>query len=97
MTRTASLLAVLALFCVGGDVPAGEGCSKSLKGQLCCARCATMPCGCPDDYCRKPMPRIPCLPRCGCADDYCRKPMPCLCWPVDRQFYRCAPPECGRR
>jgi hypothetical protein len=31
--------------------------------------------GCPDDYCRKPMPRFTCLP-CGQPDDYCRKPMP---------------------
>jgi hypothetical protein len=31
--------------------------------------------GCPDDYCRKPMPRFTCLP-CGQPDDYCRKPLP---------------------
>jgi hypothetical protein len=36
--------------------------------------------GCPDDYCRKPCPRISCL-SCGLPDDYCRKPcprIPCL-------------------
>jgi hypothetical protein len=31
--------------------------------------------GCPDDYDRKPCPRIPLLRWCGC-DDYCRKPGP---------------------
>lgn len=33
---------------------------------------------CPDDYCKKVSPLIPCLPRCGSCDDYCRKSMPCL-------------------
>ncbi|MFN4258685.1 MAG: hypothetical protein ACK4RK_05270 [Gemmataceae bacterium] len=31
--------------------------------------------GCPDDYCRKPLPGVPCNPQ-GCVDDYCRKPLP---------------------
>ena len=41
---------------------------------------------CPDDYCRKPFPCIPCLRPCCECDDYCRKPMPCV---------RCLP-RCGR-
>ena len=32
-------------------------------------------CGCPDDYCKKPMPSIYVL-RCGVPDDYCHKPFP---------------------
>lgn len=36
--------------------------------------------GCPDDYCRKPSPRIWSLP-CGLPDDYCTKPGPRLCRP----------------
>jgi hypothetical protein len=33
------------------------------------------PCGCPDDYCRKPWPRIACRP-CGEPFCYCGKPWP---------------------
>ena len=47
-------------------------------------RQGTRPCnsglmlGCPDDYCRKPLPCAPC-PQTGCCpDDYCRKPLPCV-------------------
>jgi hypothetical protein len=34
-------------------------------------------CGCPDDYCRKPTPKIWCL---GCGEPYCYcpKPIPCI-------------------
>ena len=41
----------------------------------CCdaRRCCT----CPDDYCPKPLPCVPCAPR-GCCDDYCAKPLPCV-------------------
>jgi len=39
----------------------------------CCPRALLS--GCPDDYCRKPCPRVGCLP-CGQCDDYCRKPCP---------------------
>jgi len=34
-------------------------------------------CGCPDDYCNKPMPSIHLL-HCGGPDDYCRKPFPSI-------------------
>ncbi len=55
-----------------------------------CRKCAR-PCNgglmlcCPDDYCRKPMPCVPCPPPNCCPDDYCRKPMPCV---------PCPPPNC---
>lgn len=54
--------------------------------------------GCPDDYCRKPLPATHCLP-CGEPDDYCRKPWPkiwqlCgLCGPDDYDRKPC-PPTC---
>ena len=34
--------------------------------------------GCPDDYCRNPLPCIPGLSSCRTCDDYCRKPIPCI-------------------
>jgi hypothetical protein len=34
--------------------------------------------GSPDDYCRKPAPRITDVPRSCGPDDYCRKAAPCL-------------------
>jgi hypothetical protein len=53
--------------------------------------------GCPDDYCRKPMPAFPCLP-CGELDDYCGKPCPRI-WrighcgePNDYDRKPCPPP-----
>jgi hypothetical protein len=40
---------------------------------------------CPDDYCPKPLPCVPCLSCCRTCDDYCRKPMPCVpCLPCCR-------------
>jgi hypothetical protein len=45
-------------------------------------------CGCPDDYCKKPVPCIPCLPRCGGPDDYCKKP-----WPFVPCLPRCGGPD----
>jgi hypothetical protein len=48
----------------------GDG--VAMKGAPC-----SLPrlCGCPDDYCCKPMPSIYVL-RCGMPDDYCHKPFP---------------------
>lgn len=45
-----------------------------------CPRCCRgeAKCCCVDDYCPKPMPCVPCLPRCGSCNDYCPKPMPCV-------------------
>lgn len=53
-----------------------EPCHSS-GGQGCCLTC-------PDDYCRKPLPKCP-SPVCSCQpDDYCRKPLP-----------KCPPPVCS--
>jgi hypothetical protein len=113
--RSALVLGVLAFIGPGSDLLAGDRAVPPLGAELRCARCMTVPCCCPDNYCRKPPPCIPCpvLGRCpdnycpkplpgvcgpapgGCAVPYCRKPLPKLCWDVDRQFYRCPPPERG--
>lgn len=82
LTRSASFLALLLLLSLGQIASAGEACDKPLGGTLQCTRCAVLPCVCPDDYCRKPMPCIPCPAPCGCVDDYCPKPMPCIPCPV---------------
>jgi hypothetical protein len=62
--------------------------SPTLAGDLansksrCCntqRSCCPPPiAGCPDDYCRKPIPCIPCLPPSCACDDYCRKSLPCV-------------------
>src|SRR5262249_25071225 len=62
-------------------VASGEGSPPETPPQPvtatgCCPR--TLLSGCPDDYCRKPWPRIWCL-SCGLPDDYCPKPCPRLC------------------
>ncbi|MCE5267065.1 MAG: hypothetical protein LLG00_04190 [Planctomycetaceae bacterium] len=57
---------------------AAERCASPLGRTLKCTRCAAVPCCCPDDYCRKPFPCIPCGPLPTTADCYCRKPMPCI-------------------
>ena len=56
-----------------GPPPAAPLCPVTATG--CCPRALLS--GCPDDYCRKPWPRIWCL-SCGLPDDYCRKPGPWL-------------------
>ena len=48
---------------------------RCLVRRCCCPPRIT---GCPDDYCRKPLPCVQCLPQCGTCDNYCRKPMPCV-------------------
>jgi hypothetical protein len=84
MTRSTLLLATTALFWLGGDLSAGGLCAgghrreASVGAQLRCTRCAVLPCCCPDDYCRKPLPCIPCLRLCCVPDDYCPKPLPCV-------------------
>ena len=35
---------------------------------------------CPDDYCSKPMPPIPCAVHCFGPDDYCPKKLPIVCF-----------------
>jgi hypothetical protein len=50
-------------------------CGKTMCGIKCPLPAFT----CRDDYCPKPLPRVPlCWPK-GCCDDYCPKPLPC--WP----------------
>ena len=42
--------------------------------STCCE--ARSCCTCPDNYCPKPLPCVPCAPL-GQCDCYCPKPMPC--------------------
>ena len=51
--------------------PSGDGPQCLLRA--CCS--SPLLTGCPDDYCRKSMPGVACLP-CGQPDDYCRKLLP---------------------
>ncbi len=78
MSRLIWCLGVLSLLCLAECSAAAELCSGSLGRDLRCTRCATIPCCCPDDYCRKPFPCVPCPPQLTSANDYCRKPLPCL-------------------
>jgi hypothetical protein len=77
--RSTLLAIVVAAFGLRG-VASGEG---SPPGAPLCPATATGCCprallsGCPDDYCRKPWPRIWCL-SCGLPDAYCPKPGPWL-------------------
>lgn len=65
---------------------AGDGCQRCRCADPC--RAGLMLC-CPDDYCRKPMPCVPCPSPCCSCDDYCRKPMPCVCYPALPVNYSC--------
>jgi hypothetical protein len=60
---------------------------RSRKCASPCSRGGLMLC-CPDDYCPKPLPCLPCPQRSCCPDNYCRKPLPCVpcpktCWRPD--------------
>jgi len=73
-----SLIRAAALCTLLGRSMLAAGGERSDHGPLfleraCCAN--PLLTGCPDDYCRKPMPRTPCLPS-GQPDDYCRKSPP---------------------
>ena len=78
MSRLSWCLATLLLLGLTQHSLAAESCPGTLGRELQCTRCATIPCCCPDDYCRKPCVCIPCPCIPSCADDYCRKPMPCI-------------------
>jgi len=52
--------------------------AQAIGDQRCCAQCAAQPCWCPDDYCPKPQPCVPCPNYCVCPDTYCPKPQPCV-------------------
>jgi hypothetical protein len=77
---------------------AGAAAVADVASTSGCPRCC---CTCPDDYCPKPLPCVPCA-ACGCCpDDYCPKPLPCVfcmpgcCWPDDycpKPFVFCLPP-----
>ena len=51
-----------------GPACGGESVAPTCEARSCCV--------CPDDYCPKPLPCVPCAPR-GKCDNYCRKPLPC--------------------
>jgi len=72
------LSAIVGLSCLGGSVIAGEHAGRSIDRQLQCTLCATIPCCCPDSYCLKPIPCLPCLKLSVAADCYGRKPLPCI-------------------
>jgi hypothetical protein len=79
------LATVLIVLCASAALAddAGMGCRQ-------CCRTSDCPSlgGSPDDYCRKNIPCLGCVPRCGGPDDYCRKNIPCLgCVP------RCGGPD----
>jgi hypothetical protein len=71
------------------------------SGPTCCKTGECSPPilkGCPDDYCRKPMPAIHCM-ECGGPDDYCRKPWPRIwqlscCGGTDDYDRKACPPAC---
>ena len=111
MTRSTLFFAALSVLCLGQTAargmdifsgPAGKQ-AVTTSGPCCCPNdycrkpLPCVPCGplewLRDDYCRKPMPCVPCPCIGGCPDDYCRKPCPDLCRPLDRQNYRCGPPD----
>jgi hypothetical protein len=74
-------LAVLSVAAALAGPPGGGDCSPPILHR--CGPCPPR-CACPDDYVRKPCPRIPCLSPCAGPDDYCRKPyprIPCPRWP----------------
>jgi hypothetical protein len=78
-------LAALIAIVAGQTVFAGDTC-QNRKCVSPCSRSGLMLC-CPDDYCRKPMPCVPC-PRGCCPDTYCPKPIPSVpcpnaCWYPD--------------
>jgi hypothetical protein len=77
MHRSTNLAAVLALTCLGAHVLAEDAFEKRGEGARHADCCATAPC-CPDNYCKKPLPCIPCPNWCGTADNYCKKPLPCV-------------------
>jgi hypothetical protein len=71
---TLAIAALVVVFAAQAAL-AGEGCLRCKGADPC--RAGLMLC-CPDDYCRKPMPCVPCPCNTWCPDDYCRKPMPCV-------------------
>jgi len=82
MPRSTFLAAVLALGWMGAAALAGEAAPGRADGGQQDACCDAAPCCCPDTYCKKPLPCVPCVKLgCGC-DNYCKKPWPCIPCPV---------------
>ena len=84
MNRSTWCLAVLSVLTLADYAGAGDSWFRCLQRERQCTGCAATPCCCPDDYCRKPLPCLPCVPLQGCCNDYCPKPPPCvggLCLP----------------
>ncbi len=75
---------VLMVACAGpvlaDDAPCGF--RLWLRPWLRVSDCPSV-CGSPDDYCRKPFPRLIPVSCRGCPDDYCRKAAPCI-WDLQR-------------
>ena len=78
MNRFTWFLGMTTLLCLAQSLDAAEVCTHSLGRELRCTRCASIPCCCCDDYCRKPLPCVPCLTFAPSCNAYCRKPEPCL-------------------
>lgn len=77
--QSITLALLLTLGCGAASCPGVELCRQRSWWTAtfeCC--CPPLSHWCADDYCRKPLPCIPCLPRNGTCDDYCRPPLPCL-------------------
>ena len=72
----------LLLACAQGSY-AMDLCCGSLGQDLNCTQKVAVPLSCPNDYCRKPAPCVPCPVQTKCAC-YCRKPAPCppCCCPL---------------
>ncbi|MFO0915854.1 MAG: hypothetical protein U0795_23045 [Pirellulales bacterium] len=62
------------------EAQADESHIDSVVRRLAPTCCDETICANPDDYCRKLLPSLYCLP-CGQCDDYCRKPLPCVTCP----------------
>lgn len=77
MCRSTALTAFFVVACLGARLLMGEAAETRGESARHANCCAPMPC-CPDNYCKKPMPCIPCPKWCGSPDDYCKKPMPCI-------------------
>ncbi len=92
--RSFNLLASLVLGL--GLVAAAEGAEPGCRWWWpSCLRFSCCPC-CPDDYCPKKLPCVPCpLKYCG-RDDYCPKACPIYPPPCPPPWYTCVPAgNCG--
>jgi hypothetical protein len=89
------LAALILMLIVAAPAAAGNWLDW-LRGHFNPRVCPPLPC-CPDDYCKKPPPWLPCLPPCTGADDYCKKPypfIPCLPRCGGPDDYCCKPLPC---